>query len=116
MSVSERERVEDVLEHLEILRRHLSHEGVPGETVFDAVNRRLSAAIEALQAGGTALPERLFGDEWPLMWATRNRIAHGYRHIDRATIELTVERDLPVLEAALRDEHARLVEGVSDDS
>ena len=38
------------------------------------------------------------------MWATRNRIAHGYTQIDLDMIRSTVNRDVPQLERSLRDE------------
>lgn len=37
-------------------------------------------------------------------WATRNRIAHGYIHIDLEMIRATVERDIPMVEGRLRAE------------
>jgi len=43
-----------------------------------------------------------FGDEWKIMWATRNRIAHGYAYIDLMIIQATVEQDLPEFEKKLR--------------
>lgn len=36
------------------------------------------------------------------MWATRNRIAHGYAFIDRRMIGATVREDLPRFELAVR--------------
>lgn len=36
------------------------------------------------------------------MWATRNRIAHGYTFIDRDTIAATIDNDLPDFEATIR--------------
>lgn len=41
------------------------------------------------------------------MWATRNRIAHGYAHVDLTIIRATVEQDLPGVETALNAELAR---------
>ncbi len=38
---------------------------------------------------------------------TRNRIAHGYAHIDVRIIRATVDQDLPQLEEALRAELGR---------
>ena len=50
---------------------------------------------------------RAFGDDWSLMWATRNRIAHGYAYIDMSIVTATVQRDLPWLEDRLREEALR---------
>ncbi|MGL4339712.1 MAG: HepT-like ribonuclease domain-containing protein [Rhodoglobus sp.] len=46
-------------------------------------------------------------DEWHIVWATRNRIAHGYTYVDRSIIEATIANDLPLLEAALAAEVKR---------
>lgn len=36
------------------------------------------------------------------MWGMRNRIAHGYLLVQPANIRSTVERDLPVMIAAVK--------------
>lgn len=46
--------------------------------------------------------EQHFGDDWKIIWATRNRIAHGYTYIDLAIIRDSVEHDLPEFEHLLR--------------
>ena len=106
MSRSDRELVGDALEHIRMLNQHLSRTDLADETVADAVSLRLAAAIESLSAASDGLRERVFGREWPIAWATRNRIAHGYAHIDVAIVRATVERDLPRIEKALRAELA----------
>lgn len=63
---------------------------------------RLAAAIEALAGATSEFREQLFADEWSVMWATRNRIAHGYAYVDLAIIRATVERDVPLVEQKLR--------------
>jgi uncharacterized protein with HEPN domain len=72
--------------------------------VADAVSLRLAAAIESLAQCSDDVRARLFGDDWPLMWATRNRIAHGYAFIDFSIIRATVEDDLPELERVIGEE------------
>ena len=37
-----------------------------------------------------------------VIWATRNRIAHGYAYTELAMIRDTVEQDLPSFERKLR--------------
>ncbi len=64
---------------------------------------RLSAAIEALQRGAPKLTTELFGSEWTVIWGMRNRIAHGYAWIDLETLRVTLEKDLPRFEHALRN-------------
>ncbi len=104
MTRSDRELVDDALAHLAILREHLSARGLDDQTVADVVSLRLAATIESLAQCSDELRSRLFGDDWPLMWATRNRIAHGYAFIDFSIIQRTVEHDVPILESALNGE------------
>lgn len=106
MSRSDRELVDDALEHVRMLHSHLDRSDLADETVADAVNLRLAAAIESLSSASQGLRDRVFGGEWPIAWATRNRIAHGYAYIDIAIVRATIERDLPRLEEALRAELA----------
>lgn len=79
------------------------------DTVADAVSLRLAAAIDAAARVHEARRQVIFGDSWPLAWATRSRILHGYIFIDRRIIENTVQENLPQIESAMR--HA--VEGAS---
>lgn len=108
MSRSDSERISEALEHLDRLHAHLLRDDLHDETVADAVSLRLASAIETIQTSDGSLANRLFGDDWPLIWATRNRIAHGYAYVDMDLIAATVEQDLPGLETALRLELARL--------
>jgi uncharacterized protein with HEPN domain len=96
------ELIRDALNHIAALKRHLERDDLSDETVADAVSLRLSAAIESLAQTTTAFRETTFGAEWKDMWATRNRIAHGYTYISLTLITGTVERDLPAVEAKLR--------------
>lgn len=48
MSRSDAEHLEDVRDHLAMLRTHLERSDLDDGTVFDAVCMRLSAAIESL--------------------------------------------------------------------
>jgi uncharacterized protein with HEPN domain len=50
----------------------------------------------------------LFGGDWTIIWATRNRIAHGYAHISVDVIRATVADDLPDFEKRLRGALAAL--------
>jgi uncharacterized protein with HEPN domain len=102
------ELVTDALDHLDHLHRHLAGQDIRQETVADAVAMRLSAAIEALAKLPKATLTETFGDDWDLMWATRNRIAHSYVFIDYDIIRATVCEDLPGVETKLKDLQARL--------
>jgi uncharacterized protein with HEPN domain len=102
VSRTDRQLLLDALDHLEILRRHQVRADLADETVADAVSLRLAAAIEAVAGIDRERREQAFGDDWALIWATRNRIAHGYAVVDRAMIKATVDNDLPVFEATVR--------------
>jgi uncharacterized protein with HEPN domain len=107
MSRSDDELVGDALEHLRMLHHHLERADLADETVADAVSLRLAATIESLSAASPPLRDRVFGDQWSIVWATRNRIAHGYAHINLTIIRATIEQDLPHIESALRAELTR---------
>jgi uncharacterized protein with HEPN domain len=69
---------------------------------------RLSAGIEAPSGLCDADRAALFGDVWTQMCGMRNRIAHGYLLVEPAIARSTVERDLPVMVAAVRAAMDRL--------
>lgn len=85
-----------------MLKRHLQRGDLADETVADAVSLRLAAASEAISETSFDFRSAVFGNEWKAIWATRNRIAHGYAYIDLAIIRSTVEYDLPGFEQRLR--------------
>jgi len=62
---------------------------------------RLSAGIETLAALDKPIREELFASHWPLMWGMRNRIAHGYLHVDKAIVQETLKQDLPIIVARI---------------
>jgi uncharacterized protein with HEPN domain len=105
---SDGQLIADALQHLSVLHTHLTRGDLADQTIADAVSLRLAATIEALANCSDALRRRAFGDDWTLMWATRNRIAHGYAFVDMSIVAATVERDLPWLEARLQLEATRL--------
>jgi uncharacterized protein with HEPN domain len=111
VSRSDQELVADALTHLSVMRTHLTRGDLDDQTVADAVCLRLAAAIEAVASGSDALRTGTFGDDWALMWATRNRIAHGYAHIDFSIVTATVERDAPWFEDRLQQAAIRLSNG-----
>ena len=102
MSRSDEEHVRDALDHLSVLDRHRRRGDLADETIADAVSLRLAAAIEAISATSEAYRARVFGAEWKIIWATRNRIAHGYAYVDLDLIRSTVEQDLPEFTSKLR--------------
>lgn len=91
--------IANAVEHLRILREHLSRGDLDDGTIFDAVCLRLSAAIGSIDAIDTDLRDRVFGSGWPAVWSVRNRIAHGYVYLDRQIILSTVNEDLAEFQA-----------------
>lgn len=94
----DRKRIEDSLNHIDALRRHLARGDLADEAIMDAVCMRLSAAIDALSHGEPSLGQRLFPSSWRQMRGTRNDIAHGCLTIDFAVISDTVKYNLPEVE------------------
>jgi len=102
VSRSDQELALDALDHIGVLRGHMERGDLKDVTIADALNMRLAAAIETLAQATPDFREKYFGEEWPLMWATRNRISHGYAFVDIEIIQKTIENRLPHLEAQLR--------------
>jgi uncharacterized protein with HEPN domain len=103
VSRTDGELIVEALYHLEILHNHLSQGTLDDPTIADAVCLRLAAAIEVVAKTSAEFREQSFGDEWPAMWATRNRIAHDYGFIDIGRIGGTLNDQLPHFEAVLRE-------------
>jgi len=111
VSRTDAERLRDALDHLAVLERHASRGDVDDQLVLDAVSLRLAAAIEVLAGLDPGVRDRVTGGRWHLVWATRNRIAHGYALVDGAVIRATVDRDLPAFRSSVAAELARLTDG-----
>jgi uncharacterized protein with HEPN domain len=94
--------VESALHHLDVLKSYLKQGTMDDPVLFDAVCLRLGASIEVAAKLSDGARGRAFGATWKVIWATRNRIAHAYEHIDPQLIRNTVERDLAEYEEALR--------------
>lgn len=103
MSRSDAERLRDAQFHLEILDSHMQKAGLDDQTVADAVCLRLASAIECVADLSPELRAQAFGEDWPLIWATRNRIAHGYAMIDLRIIKATLRDDLPGFRIAIAE-------------
>jgi uncharacterized protein with HEPN domain len=83
---TDRELIEEALEHLEVLDLHLQRGGMDDPLIVDAVCMRLSAAIATLSRLPEARRLRPFGDDWHALWSTRNHIAHAYMLTDAGSI------------------------------
>jgi uncharacterized protein with HEPN domain len=102
MSRTERDNIEEALEHLEVLNSHIQRGNLSDSLILDAVCMRLFAAIEALSRLPEDRRQQLFGAEWNAMRSTRNRLAHAYLETSLAIITAPVERDVPAVLATLR--------------
>ncbi len=90
------ELLREALAHFEIMLAHARNDTMD-QLVIDAVCLRLSAGLEVLSRLDPDLRHELFGDEWPMMWGMRNRIAHGYLLVDEAIVRRTLDADMPVV-------------------
>lgn len=80
---TDRELLTDALSHIRAIHEHLKRADMHDDIVADAVSLRLAAAIDVASRVAEDRREAIFGDDWPLAWATRNRIVHGYVFVDR---------------------------------
>jgi len=103
VSRSLQELLREALVHLEIARSYAQQSELD-QLAVDAICMRLSAGIEVLSRLDASDRARIFGDDWPLMWGMRNRIAHGYLLVDPTLVRQTVETDLPVIVRGVGDE------------
>ena len=102
MSREPDEILRDALAHFETMLTYAEHD-LDDQLVIDAICMRLSAGIEALATLRPDVRERLFGDDWPLMWGMRNRIAHGYLLVDTTIVRQTLTQDIPSITARIQD-------------
>jgi uncharacterized protein with HEPN domain len=102
VSRTDEELVRDALDHLDTLRHHLTMGSFEDPLISDAVNMRLSAAIETISQTSSDFRGSYFSDDWQYIKALRNRISHGYSFLDNDVIKATIEKDLPGFEAQLR--------------
>ena len=102
MSRTDEELVRDALNYLAVLRDHHSKGPFEDPLISDAVNMRLSAAIETISQTSLGLRETFFGESWRFMKSMRNRISHGYALLDHDVVQGTIEGDVPYFETQLR--------------
>lgn len=101
MSRSDQEVLQEALSHFELMLDHARRD-VTDQLVIDAVCMRLSAGLEVLNRLDPKIRDELFGDNWPLMWGMRNRIAHGYLLVEPAIIRRTLDMDIPAIITSIR--------------
>jgi uncharacterized protein with HEPN domain len=74
----------------------------------DAVIRNIEIIGEAAKHLPDEVIARFPDVDWRNAKAMRNVVAHGYFAVDLPTVWLTITRDVPALELALRDEAQRI--------
>lgn len=113
MSARDSLRVPDYLGHIvqaiERINRYVKDEGHAGflgdEKTQDAVIRNIEVIGEAAKNVERVNPAFTAAHSevpWPVIYAMRNRISHGYFEMDLDLVWQTVQTDLPVLEAQIR--------------
>lgn len=118
-------RVPDYLGHMlqaiERIRRYVGDEDRAGflqdEKTQDAVIRNIEIIGEAARNVGRADPA--FAAEhseipWPVIYAMRNRISHGYFAVDLDLVWQTVQMDLPSMEQQIHDLKRALEQSAGD--
>jgi uncharacterized protein with HEPN domain len=106
-------RVRDYLDHIvqaiERIKRYVAaddHDGfLRDEKTQDAVIRTIGISGEAARNVERVAPEYAAAHPeipWPVTYAMRNRVSHGYFEIDLDLVWRTVLIDLPVLESQMR--------------
>ena len=113
MSAAGRPRVRDYLDHIvqaiERIKRYVAAEDRDGflqdEKTQDAVIRNIEIIGEAARNVERVAPEYAAAHPeipWPVIYAMRNRVSHGYFEVDLDLVWQTVQTDLPVLENQVR--------------
>lgn len=99
---TERERLEDILAAVAIIKRLATEPGDVDETARDAIYFNFVVVGEAarhLDAGSRDLAPEI---PWGRIVSLRNFLAHDYHRIDQATIETIIRTELDPLECAVR--------------
>ena len=108
MSRSTDQRIADILEAIDRCRRYAdalsSDDRDLADMAEDAVERNLQIIGEAAKHLPAELTDAHPEIAWPQVRGFRNILVHQYFGVDRATVREVVERYLPPLAAALRND------------
>lgn len=96
MTRSDHEVLQEALTHFDLMLHHAQGE-LTDQLVIDAVCMRLSAGLDVLNRLDPDVRDGMFGDNCPLMWGMRNRIAHGYLLVEPRVIRSTLDTDIPAI-------------------
>jgi uncharacterized protein with HEPN domain len=102
VSHRERQRLADIQAAIDAIRSRLQRGDLSDGLIFDAVRIRLLGIGEAVKA----LPDDLFATQPSIPWRQvarmRDHLAHRYFDTAHATLQATVDEDLPDLERAVQ--------------
>ena len=102
MSRRDRQRLDDIVAAIDVIRAHRGRGDLSDGLVFDAVRVRLIEIGEAVKA----LPAELLAQQPEVPWAQiarmRDRLAHRYFDTSHAILSATIEEDIPELEQAVQ--------------
>jgi uncharacterized protein with HEPN domain len=110
MTRRDRQRLDDALVAIAVIREHRGRGDLSDGLVFDAVRVRLIEFGGAVKAISHELLEHEPAIPWAQVAGMRDRLAHRYFDTSHAILKATVEHDLPELERAVR----RLIEHADD--
>ncbi len=91
---SDTQHLADALEHLAVLKDHLSRGALGEVMVRDAVSHRLEVAIDAVGNVSKELLDSEAPEDWPKIVAMRNILAHQYAELDEEILQNTIDNRL----------------------
>ncbi|RFA10023.1 hypothetical protein B7R54_13020 [Subtercola boreus] len=103
MRRTDRECLQDALDHLTVLQAHLAESDRDDQMVMDAAALRLSAAIDSVALVSEETRKgAIDGSSWRLIKSMRNRIVHAYGFMDPAVLRATFDDDIGGFERDVR--------------
>lgn len=101
MTRRDAERLADILDAIEAIRRHLRRGDLSDGLIYDAVRVRLIEIGEAAKSIPAEVVATEPGVPWRDIAAMRDRLAHRYFDTLHSIVQSTVKNDLPQLEQAV---------------
>ncbi len=101
MSRSDSARLDDIANAITSIRAHLEHGPISVEIVMDAVAMRLLEIGEAVKGLSPQLTAAEPDVDWRGVAGMRDFLAHHYFATRPEIIQLTLDKRLPLLEAAI---------------
>ena len=108
MSRRDPERLQDILDAIDAINRHVARGDLSDGLIFDAVRVRLIEIGEAIKAISSELLDTEPGHPWTDIARMRDRLAHRYFDTTHSQITGAVEHDLEPLKAAVLRLQGRL--------